>query len=50
MLSPGPTPHVVQARRRTLTMVLLITVAVLFAILAADVLTAILDPRTRAAR
>jgi peptide/nickel transport system permease protein len=29
---------------------LLITVAVLFAILAADILTAILDPRTRAAR
>jgi hypothetical protein len=29
MLSPGPTPHVVQARRRTLTMVLLITVAVM---------------------
>jgi peptide/nickel transport system permease protein len=29
---------------------LLITVAVLFAVLAADILTAILDPRTRAAR
>jgi peptide/nickel transport system permease protein len=29
---------------------LLITVAVLFAILAADILTALLDPRTRAAR
>jgi peptide/nickel transport system permease protein len=29
---------------------LLITVAVLFAILVADVLTALLDPRTRAAR
>jgi peptide/nickel transport system permease protein len=29
---------------------LLITVAVLFAILAADILTAVLDPRTRAAR
>jgi hypothetical protein len=27
--SPGPSPHVVQARRRTLTMVLLITVAVM---------------------
>jgi hypothetical protein len=27
--SPGPSPHVVQARRRTLTMVLLITVAVI---------------------
>jgi len=29
---------------------LLITVAVLFAILAADILTALLDPRTRTAR
>ena len=29
---------------------LLITVAVLLAILAADILTALLDPRTRAAR
>jgi len=27
--SPGPSPHIVQARRRTLTMVLLITVAVM---------------------
>ena len=29
MASPGPSPHIVQARRRTLTMVLLITVAVM---------------------
>jgi peptide/nickel transport system permease protein len=29
---------------------LLITLAVLFAVLAADIITAILDPRTRAAR